>query len=473
MWKTKNRIVPITLFSLLLCYCNPFITFEYLDITCSIGEKQDYYADEYVHINFSHKPDKHDVEKKIHLYADGSTVMVDYEWNDSSVSLRPHLLWQKGQFYSLDLQGALKMDDERTYTARLYRTFTYGEEGNAFELLSDELHENILTFQFSKPVLITSFYEKFSLTPFADYHTDFSIDGNIVTISPKNGWSSNTIYSWSIKNMISTDGYLMKKEYSGLLNGITDIKQPILELVCPVDYDISGSIWYTAYTLDNHLLEDQAIGFSFSKPMDEASVAAGISFFPSINGHFVKETELRFVFVPNDRYQLSREYRITVSDTIKDSSGLALYEPQYLYFTTANQFLQVTEITFDDNINPMPTDGTIINYSMMPPVSSSDPVQIKTVINFSTVIPAENRYNAVNAISLSVLFPDSANSPLPVSAYWSDGGSRLSIEWSSFTISSGDIKNYYILKVGGGQNGVKNQANEYLEGDVCVIFIAY
>jgi hypothetical protein len=463
----------MSFFSLLLCYCKPIITFEYLDITCSIGEKQEYYADEYVLINFSHKPDKNDAEKRIRLYEDGSVVSVDYNWNGSSVSLRPHLHWRKGQFYSIDLQGVLKMDDGRAYTAHLYRTFIYGDKDNSFELLSNELHENILTFQFSKPVLITSFNERFSLIPFAEYRTDFSDDGSTVTIGPKNGWSSNTTYIWSVRNMISTDGYLMKKEYSGLLSGISDIIQPVLELVCPVDYNGSESLWYTSYTLDNNLLEKQAIGFYFSKPMDESLVVSGISFFPSINGYFVKETESRFIFIPNDYYQLRREYRITISDTIKDTSGLPFYEPQYLFFTTANQFLQVTEITFDDNINQMPTDGTIINYSMMSPVSSSDPVKLKTVINFSTVIPQESRHNAVNTVSLGVLFPDSANNPSPVSAYWSDGGSRLSIEWSGFTISSGDILNYYILKVGGGQNGVKNNLNEYMEEDICVIFIAY
>jgi hypothetical protein len=61
---------------------------------------------------------------------------------------------------------------------------------------------------------------------------------------------------------------------------------------------------------------------------------------------------------------------------------------------------------------------------------------------------------------------------VPFSAVWSDNGSRLSIEWSNFSISSGVIENYYILKIDGGQNGVKNYVGEYLEADVCVIFIA-
>jgi len=469
MLKTNNKIIIFTaLFSMFLFSCNVFITFEYLEITCSAGVNQNYYYNETVDIHFSHLPDKNDVERKIRFLEDGSTILADYIWQDSVLSIRPRIQWQKGQFYSIDLQGALKMDDGRTYTASLYRNFIYGEQGNSFELLLYEFNENIFTLQFSKPVSIISFEERFSIMPFSEYNTDFQGDGSTVIISPRNSWAVNTAYLWTIRNMVSKDGYLMKKNYSGMFSGITDTEQPEFEFVCPVDYSASGSLWHTVFPLDNQLLIEQAIGFSFSKPMDEASVISGINFFPSISGYFIKETETRFIFIPNDHYQLQREYRITISDSIRDTSGLPLFEPKHIFFTIANQFLQVTEITFDDNTNPVPADETIYEYTMLPVI----PVQLKTVINFSTSIPQNMRNDAVNAISLNVLFPASANNPTAISAYWSDGGSRLSIEWSGFSISSGEIKNYYILTISGGQSGVKNTANEYLKEDVCVIFIA-
>jgi hypothetical protein len=473
MLKIRNKYILLTTFFLFLLCCCKLFTFEYLEITCSIEENQDYYNYEKILIQFSIMPDKNDVEKKLRFLEDGSTILVDYDWSDSTVAIRPRLPWQKGQLYTIDLQGALRMDDGRTYTASLYRRFTYGEQGNSFELVSDKFQDNIFTLQFSKPVLITSFEERFSLTPFAEYHTEFSNDGSTVIINPPNNWSVNTTYLWTIRNMVSKDGYLMRKDYSGMFKGITDTELPVLEFVCPVEYNNSGSLWHIVHALDNNLLDNQAIGFSFSKPMDEASVVSGISFSPSINGYFVKETESRFIFIPTGNYQLGREYRITIADTIRDTSGLTFFEPEYIFFTTANQFLQVIEITFDDNTAPMPTDGTIYNYTMIPPSHPTIPVQLKTVINFSTVIPYSMRHDAVNMISMDVLFPATANNPVLISAYWSDGGARLSIEWSGFSISNGDIKNYYRLSINGGQNGVKNQANEYLQEDVCVIFIAF
>ena len=480
MWKVRNRkngaaikptVVAIGVFSLLFCYCN-IITFEYLDVTSSIEEHQDYFYDERIYIHFSVMPDKNDVERRISLTEDGSVVTLVYDWQGSALSIRPLLPWQRGQHYSLNLNGVIRMEDGRTYTVRFHRTFTYGERNNVFKLVSNEFNNDVLTLQFSKPVLITSFEENFSLAPFTGYRADFYNDGSTVIISSNNGWAANTAYFWTIRNMISTSGYLMRREYSGMIHGIIDTNQPFLEFASPVDYSSSGSLWFSSHPLDNNLRDNQAIGFSFSKPMDEASVVAGISFFPSISGFFVRETDRRFIFVPNTYWQLQREYRITIADTIRDSSGLPLFQPKFIFFTTANRFLEVTGITFDDHTALMPIDGSIVNYVMIPPSPSTSPVRLRTTINFSTSIPVNMRHDAVNAISLDVLFPASANSVVPISAFWSDGGSRLSIEWSGFSISSGDIENHYILRVGGGRNGVRNQANEYLEEDVCVIFIA-
>jgi len=467
----KNKYIILIAFFSFSIYCCNLFTFESLEITSSVGENQNYFAGERIFLHFSIMPNKDDIERRLRLLEGGSSVLVDFDWNGSTAGIRPRLPWQKGQLYSLDLQGVVRMEDGRTYTASLYRRFIYGEQGNIFELLSNTFEDNILTLQFSRPVLITSFHERFSLSPFAEHHTDFYGDGSTVIISPRNNWGVNATYLWTIRNMISADGYLMRTDYSGMFSGAIDTELPRFLFASPVDYSIYGSFWHTTYSLDNQLLDNQAIGFSFSKPMDEASVISGISFFPSISGYFVRETESRFIFVPTSPYQLRTEYRITISDNIRDTSGLALFEPEFIFFTTANQFLQVTEITFDGNTNPMPTDGTIYEYTFIPPLPNF-PAQLRTIINFSTAIPQNMQQHTVNMISLNVLFPATANNPVMISAFWTDGGSRLSIDWSGFSISSGDIKNYYILRITGGQNGVRNQANEYLEEDVCVIFIA-
>jgi hypothetical protein len=470
MLNTNYNFFALTNLCFLLFLGCPAVTFEYLDLSCSIGSDQDYFFEDYIQIKFSQTPDKNEAENKIQLYEGTGIVLAEFIWQSNVLLIQPKSSWQKGQFYSLNLEGSLRMENGSHYTVYLFRSFIYGQRGNDFELISSGFERDILTFVFSKPVLITSFMENFTLTPFTEYITTFSDDGAAVTIAPKNNWSENNVYAWTIKNMLSNDRYLMKKEYSGKFYGLADAILPQFEQAYPVSYSEAGSSWQWHHDMNirTQLLEWHAIGFTFSKPMNEASIKAGITFYPNINGYFIKETDKNFIFVPEEAYQIKKEYRITIADTIKDTSNLELYEQKLLFFTTANEFITVLSITFDNDTVPMPTDGTIADHYM----SSSIPAKLVTVINFSTAIPQRNHSASVDAVSLSALFPPSAESPDLISAVWSLANTCLTLTWETFTITSMPIENYYILEIGGGANGVKNIAGEYLEEDVCVIFKA-
>jgi hypothetical protein len=471
MSKSNPRnLLCLFLFSCIISACTPVITFEYLDLSCSVAEGQDYYYADYVTFNFSQKPDYNDIEKKIRFQENDSAIVFDKKWDGSTLSIRPHLLWQKGRSYSVDLQGIIRMDDGRSYTAGIYRTFMYGERGNEFELIANDFANNILTFSFSAPVLVTSFNEKFTLAPFTEYDADFSPGMKEVRVSPKDGWTLNAAYSWEINNMISAHGYIMNKAYSGIFYGKQDIEQPVLEEVCPVDHSILPALWFTGTALDHNLLESQAIGFEFSKPMDEASVKNGIGFNPSINGYIIKETDYKYIFIPEEPYELRKEYRVTVSDSVKDSSGLSLYEQKLIFFTTANDYLEITSVVFDDSAVVIPLDGTVFGFTMQPVILPTDPV-LKSDVYFSTAIPPENRHDAVNSVSLSALFPDSAKIPVLVSALWFNGGSCLTLNWNNFSVSTAGIDDYYMLTISGGKGKIENGAGEYVKEDVCVTFI--
>jgi hypothetical protein len=444
----------------------PLVTFEYLDVSCSVRENQDYFNEEYILLSFSQKPDKKNIEDQIQFQAGNRAAAVKFIWQGSDLLVRPEIPWSKGQLYRFSLEGIVRMEDGRDYTVRVLRTFHYGEAGNIFELISSTPGGNTLVFSFSRPVLVTSFNEKFSLSPYSDCHVDFSSDKTIVTVIPKNGWAANTIYQWSVKELISGDGYFMEKEYSGDFTCQIDTTLPVVETICPVSYDPVTPVWYTGKQLDGELLEGQAVGFVFSKPMDMTAVQNGIRFTPPINGYFIKTTDESFVFIPEDSYQLRTEYRLTLSNSITDTSGIQLYADTTVFFTTANTYLEITGISFDDTNTPLATDGTIIEHAIL----SSN--RLKTIIDFSTEIPQNKRKDTVDGISLTVLFPNSASNPKLLSAQWSLNGSQLSLLWSGFTISTGGIINYYILTIPGGKTGVSNAAGEYLKEDVCVIFKA-
>jgi hypothetical protein len=449
----------------------PVVSFDYLDVSCSISERDAYFAGDHIRIGFSREPDRGDAERQIKFYEKGAVAETVFVWEGTSLLVRPKKPWQKGQSYSLSLEGGLLMEDGGTYTVRLYRAFSYGGPEDSFELLSSSFAEDKLTLVFSKPPLITSFNGNFSLSPGVEYLAEFFPDSSTVRVRPRDGWGIDVSYAWEVKNMVSADGWLMRKESSGTFRGPQDTGLPLLLESCPVSFDKPPALWHRGLALDGNLLEWQGIGFIFSKPMDEASVKGGISFSPSLKGYFEKDGEERFIFIPEEPYRLEQEYRILLGDTIKDRTGLSLFEPVQVFFTGAGRCLRVDSLTLDDSNTPL-VPGGLIQEHYLEPVTPPELFRLRASISFSAAIPPENRKSALDAVSLSVLFPASAHNPALLGARWSNGGSLLSLTWEDLSQSSAAVSNYYRLSILGGTKGPQNAAGEYLKEDlwflVCV-----
>lgn len=439
------------------------ITWEKLDISCSIANDQKYFFGDAIELIFSVAPDKKQAEDLIKLYLDNKILTAKYSWMGNSLFIQPMTSWQKGQAYRLSIEGSLRMENGSSYNLTFYRAFRYGEPGVDFCMLSHDFINNALIFNFSKAVSISSFNDNFSISPYLNYNTDFSEDKHSITLTPKSKWQTNTVYKWIIKDLKSNDGYIMNKEYTGVVIGHVDTESPRLLTVCPVDYSQKNSIWYDDLVLNNNLFEWQAIGFIFSKPMDESSIIAGISFQPAMSGEFLKEESDRFIFIPAINFEIQKEYRLIVANTVMDTSDMYLFEDEVIFFKSANSFLEIESILFDDEENSAPLDGSIYEY----PLSSSG--KLNTIINFSSLIPQENRYDAVNAISFNTLFPLEASNPSLVSAIWGEGTCNLCLSWEGFSKSTQGVPKYYKLVLKGGKSGIRNGAGEYLKEDVCVI----
>ncbi|MDR0997834.1 MAG: hypothetical protein LBL70_02105, partial [Treponema sp.] len=403
------------------------------------------------------------------FYEKGAVAETVLSWEGTSLLVRPEKNWQKGQSYSLSLEGSLRMEDGGSYTVRLYRAFTYGGPGDSFELISSSFADDTLSLVFSKPPLITSFNENFSLSPRVEYRVDFSPDVSSVTVRPRDMWLPGVSYTWEVKNMISADRWLMRKESSGTFNGPQDTSLPRLLEACPVSFDNPPALWHSGLSLDGNLREWQGIGFVFSKPMDEASVKGGISFFPGLKGYFERDGEEKFIFIPEEPYRLGEEYRILLADTVKDRLGISLFEPVQIFFTGAGQYLAVDSVTLDDSGVPLVPGGAIQEHYLDPAVPPA-PFRLRVNINFSAAIPPEKQKSALDAVSLLPLFPPSAHNPALFGARWYNGGSRLSLTWEDISQSSAAVSNYYRLSITGGEKGPRNMAGEYLKEDLWFVF---
>jgi hypothetical protein len=462
MSKLNNALITVLL--IVISSCN-IITWEYIDVSSSILAAQNYFIGEYVRIDFSIEPNKQDIEKNLQFNAGGKAANIGGYWNGSSFYIRPQTSWQKGELYSVTLEGSFLMADGRTYTINFFRKFIYGEEGEEFILTSYDMGSEYLELTFNRPVLITSFNERLTISPYFEKDIQFSNNNMMARIIPAGTFKINTIYAWSLSKLISHDGYLMQKQYAQVYHSPLDTTIPLIEKICPVTYEHGLIQWHTSQELDGNLIENQAIGFIFSKEMDEQSVRSGITLYPSVNGYFIRDTDFSFIFIPESNYQLKKNYRITLSDSIMDKAGISLYEEKVIYFTTINDYLEINSIVFDD-YNNMSFADDINEYTIIGN-------RLGITINFSTMIPQKYRKRCVDSISLSVLFPDTAMFPTLLSTVWNEPGYQLKLTYQDFTSSTfAGIDNYYILEIKSGSNNVINNSEEYLEDDVCVIFIS-
>jgi hypothetical protein len=453
---------------MILAACTPPLSFEYLDISCSVGEGQQYYQGETVALDFSITPGRGETERSIVLTEGGLSRSPVFTWEGRTLHIRPLTGWKKGEHYGLSLDGKIPMEDGRTYTARVLRGFIYGLEGNEFTLVSSAMEHDSLVFRFSKTPDVTSFATLFSLNPGMDYYCDFL--GAEVRITPKSPWQINTLYTWTIKGIASGDGYLMKREYSGVFSGPGDLEVPYALELCPVDRSLGQPyLWKRGTGLDRNLENGQGIGFIFSKPMDHGSLRSGISFYPSIKGYFEEAGEHAVVFFPEEDYRLETEYRVTLSQLVKDSLGLSLFEEARFYFTSAGRYLELERVTLDSRADSLLPGGVLQDHLLTP----SAPPSLGVTIAFSSAIPQANRKGAADAVSLSALFPASALNPALASARWEDGGAVLSLLYENLSPSGAGIDNYYQIKIVSGKQGPVNGAGEYLKEDLWYVFRIY
>jgi hypothetical protein len=357
------------------------------------------------------------------------------------------------------------MEDGRTYTVQLLRNFIYGLEGEELTLVSSAVEEDRLVFVFSQVPGVTSFSGQFSLNPSVEYFCDFL--GKEIRLLPKSPWQANTLYRWTIRGMESEEGYSMKREYSGVFSGPADPLVPRPLELCPVDRSLGPPyLWKRGTPLDGKLRNMEGIGFIFSKPMDQASLRSGISFYPSIKGYFEEAGEDSIIFFPEEEYRLETEYRISIAGTVKDSLGLALFEEARYYFSSAHHYLEVEGVHLDSRLDSLLPGGGLQDHILV----NRDPPTLKVEISFSSAIPPANRRAALESVSLSGLFPASADNPVLISATWEDQDALLVLLYENFSISGNGVDNYYQIKIGSGKQGSLNGEGEYLKEDLWYVF---
>lgn len=443
-----------------------------IDVQISVKEDTEFFMEEYINVHFSYEVQRVPVEEIITLEVNNQIDSVSYIWESGNhLLLKPKNGWKLGCNYKFKLNGNIKTESKGTFSASESRHFIYGKESELFSLENYPLKEfetskDSVVFVFSRPVKHSSFMSGFSVSPYSEYDVSFSDDNKTATVIPEENWPINSILGWSLSSdIVSDDGYALKKEYSGEIKAVYDLAVPELIRVCPAS--LNSQEYLPLYTLDlSHLIDDQAIYFEFSKPMDSESVEKGISFEPAIKGCFYNyDNERRkFIYQPYSNYELNVEYRLKVDDSCKDINNIELFEPNEFYFSSSNEYLKVMSIKIK---SPDEQDAAELcssdEYSTVRLLKPDSLVYITIV--FSESIKDKN--GCEDNISCSVLFPDAEN-PEKHSCVW-DSDFSVTLAYSNFFSKSG-FSHFYKISVKGTSSGVVSESNNFMEKNKCVFF---
>lgn len=444
---------------------------ESLYMSISVSENDQFFFNDSIKIQFNFNVEQKRFEELVILKINNQITNVSFAWHsNNTVYISPENNWKCGYKYLLSIEGNLQTTENGTFSVYAKRHFTYGEKDELFILESfpsDELLQTTdsLTFSFNKPVEQSSFISGFSISPYADYEIIFSTDSKNVTIKPKNNWPINSNLTWSISNdILSADYYVIKKEYAGIIKSLYDLTIPDIITVCPVALQNESYTPLKDLSLSN-LIDNQAIYFEFSKPMNYESIENGISIEPSIKGCFYKigTNKNEFIFQPYENYTLQTKYHLKISDSCKDSNGIELLKPLDFYFYTSNEYLEVSSIKVDSANTP--SIELCNNQEFSELILNKDKSTITVTILFSQDI--KNKIDCENNISMTVLFP-SSDSPEKQSCTWSSD-SCIILTYNGIRTEP-DKQYFYKISIKGTSSGVISKNNDFMKENKCVVF---
>ncbi len=463
-------------------------------------------------IKFNCEVEKYEVQKAVTIKSGKTNCELEYCWEDSSLlKVKPENGWLKGQFYECSLEGYVYKKNGNGFSVNEKSKFYYlpndsVENYEKFTIVnfpsdSDfvDLNEKLI-FSFSKNVEKQKFENSFSIQPSTDYRIECDELSKTFYVIPQSAWNLNSLYEWKIDKLISADNWILIGKTEGSFFTKTDTEQPKLLCVCPVEVDANSlsfstfeteATWYTNLELDGNLKEKMPVGFVFSKPMDFESLKSSVSFSPAISGTFftIGKDETKFIFVPEDNYEIGTQYILTVSKNIKDKSGLNLFEEVKKTFFSGQKYLQIESIKFgqtllkgteadssgsqENSIKESLKDGTAIKISKNDEQNDEEVTEACLGLLFGAKIEEEMLATVEKSITLSAVFPLSLSSPVKSEISWANERKMLFITWSRVCASTDDENFFYKLKIAGGKTGVRTGRGNYLEEDLCAVIKFY
>ena len=434
------------------------VSFEELEAEISLQEKQNYYEHEHVRIGFSIEMEKTSVENLVSLKEDGKRLEAKIEWQNNLCLIKAPGDFKKGCAYVISLQGDAYTKDGRKYSLNIYREFIFGKETETFKLLNVEEEKDLngdvicIRLVFNNAIDPSYFEREFNISPYIEVKIEYSKDFCVAEISPSDKWKANVYYSWSVKDIFSKSKVKLFREYSSSFLGAKKDKPPEITNICPV----IGNVFLLDQKL-NDLMEAQGIGLEFDCLMNPESVERGVNFTPSIQGFWTNIDSRKFIFTPYKNYQINKEYRLSITDSVEDKWGIKIKEDRNIYFTPAASFIKVDKATFNTNnlvenqINQIEAEDGLPSYIKVffdKPLSKKSLSGIKNSIKLDAVFPSVTQTPRLNSINLI-------------------NESCVELSYSNLSVALPCQECIYKLTVRGGENFIYDNLGECLKEDKC------
>lgn len=216
---------------------------------------------------------------------------------------------------------------------------------------------------------------------------------------------------------------------------------------------------------------NNALVFDFNKDVSIESFKTNFSISPKTNGNFYKDN-FRIIFIPDENFNIQEKYTIKIDENIKDTNGIKLQKSIEFNFTPENNFLKIEKININGltNLDFFPETTDFNNLNNIPTINISDLNKSFIKISFSKPIDKSNITNLEKLISIESFFPKNLNYPsLEKISYLNDY--EIIFEFSNFSYSDKN-DDIYKLTINSSPNNIKSTENEYLEENLCALFIS-
>lgn len=476
------KLYNLILVNLLLFTSCSVVSFEELIIESNLSKNSLYFNNEFFQIKFSIPINENCIEEIISIKENNSTIKYTIEWNGSTLLLKPISEWKQGAYYSVNINGTAKTKDNKNYELSKNFSFYYGQAEEPFILLNYTTPNSTskkLVLNFNKAVNIQSFEEKFSLSPFIRTKKNYTNNNKRIEIIPENDWTVNTVFNFSIKELLSETNDILLTSYTNDFLANIDLNAPKLISIKPAIINNIKSNEYTLlennFNINEKTIENisinNSLSFTFNKEMDLNSFETNFSISPKTPGRFYKDKET-IIFIPDDYFQIKNEYTIKIDENLCDKNGLKIFSKLQYTFEVENDFLSIEKININDSsdIQFYNKIENFTNDENIQKINISDLSKTFIQIYFSKPIDKKNPENIEKLISIESFLPKNLSYP-KLERISFPAENQIIFEYSNFDSSS--TEDYiYKIKINSSKNIINSTSYEYLKEDQCILFIA-